>query len=238
MADPPGPARAEGPPLLELSEVSVRRGQELALERVHLHVAPGTIHLLVGPNGAGKSTLLSVVLGQVPFEGLARLHARRDGRLGYVPQRFEGEATLPLTVAEFLALPRQRRPACLGLSRAMRERAEALLERVNLPGFGSRLIGELSGGELQRVLLANALDPAPELLLLDEPTSGLDAPSIARLEETLLALRRESGTTVLMVAHDLAQARRLADRVTVLQRRVLREGAPAEVLAQGLEGVG
>jgi zinc transport system ATP-binding protein len=223
------------PPLVELQHVSVWREGALALDDVSMAVAPGTLHLLVGPNGAGKSTLLSVLLGQVAFEGRALLHARRDGRIGFVPQRFEGDRTLPLTVAEFLALARERRPACFGLSRRARAHADALLERVDLPGFGARLLGELSGGELQRVLLANAIDPAPELLLLDEPSTGLDAASIARLESLLTALVREQGTAVLMVAHDVAQARRLADRVTVLHRKVVREGPPALVLADGME---
>jgi zinc transport system ATP-binding protein len=220
---------ADERPLLELEQLRVRRGAEVVLDGVSLRVAPATIHALVGPNGAGKSTLLAAVLGQLPFEGRARLHARRDGRIGYVPQRFEGEDHLPLTVAEFLALSRQGWPLCWGIRPAVRPRVAAALDRLGLAGFERRLVGELSGGELRRVLLANATEPAPELLLLDEPAAGLDLASQQRLEEALVGLRRD-GTAVVLVVHDLDQARRLADRVTVLDRRVVREGPPAEVL--------
>ncbi len=218
------------PPLLELERISVRRGGDLALDEVSLCIAPGTLHALVGPNGAGKSTLLAVILGQVAFEGTARLHARRDGRIGYVPQRFEGDASLPLTVAEFLALSRQRWLLCLGLAREVKPRIAALLERVGLPQFGARLLAELSGGELRRVLLANALDPTPELLVLDEPAAGLDVASQSRLDDLLRTVCKDTGAAVLLGVHDLEQARRVADRVTVLDRRVLREGPPSEVL--------
>ena len=227
MVEAPAPTAPNPPPLLELQHLHVRRGRELALEDVSLRVEPGTIHALVGPNGAGKSTLIAAVLGQLPYQGLALLHPRRDGRIGYVPQRFEGDASLPLTVAEFLALSRQRWPLCLGIARAARQQGEALLERVGLASFGARLLAELSGGELRRVLLANALDPMPELLLLDEPAAGLDVASQERMEALLRAARKDHGTGVLLVVHDLEQARRLADMVTVLDRKVVRSGAPA-----------
>ncbi len=222
-------------PLLVLEDISLRREGRLVLERVNLSVQPGELHLLVGPNGAGKSTLLQVVLGALAFEGRARLHPRRDGRIGFVPQRFESERSLTLTVADFLALRRQRRPVCLGLSRTTKERIASLLSRVGLEGFERRNLHQLSGGELQRVLLAHALDPAPELLLLDEPSSGLDEPSAKKLEETVLALRKEQATSVLWISHDLGQVRRLADRVTLLSRTVLASGSPTEMLERGLD---
>jgi zinc transport system ATP-binding protein len=96
------------------------------------------------------------------------------------------------------------------------------------------MLSFLSGGELKRVLLANAIDPLPELLLLDEPAAGLDERAIGQLEEILLGLKREAGLTVLMVSHDLGQVRRLADRVTLLNRTVERDGPPAEVLTADL----
>jgi zinc transport system ATP-binding protein len=218
-------------PLLALEGLGVRRGGDTLLADVSLVVAPGTIHALVGPNGAGKSTLLRCVLGLSEFEGRIRCHWRGDGRIGYVPQALAIDRTLPITVGEFLALARQRRPVCLGLARSTRARIAMLLEEVGLGGLERRALGALSGGERQRVLLANALDPSPELLLLDEPTSGLDEPATARFEERLLALRAAGRTTVLLVSHDLDQVRRVADRVTVLQRSVRATGTPAEALA-------
>ena len=216
--------------LLEIDGLAVRRHREALLDDVRLHVRRGSIHVIVGPNGAGKSTLLSAVLGQIPFDGRIAMNWIGAGTIGYVPQSFAVDPTLPVTVADFLALTRQRRPVCLGLTRPARIAIARLLDRVGLPGLERRPLAVLSGGELRRVLLAHALDPEPELLLLDEPTAGLDESAVQILDEILLASKRTGHTTVLMVSHDLEQVRRVADRVTVLDRRVVVEGS-ADVLA-------
>jgi zinc transport system ATP-binding protein len=223
---------AGDPPLLQIADLTVRRGRETLLQGVSLTVTRGSVHAVVGPNGAGKTTLLSAVLGQTAFSGRITVYWQRSGRIGYVPQSFAVDSTLPVTVSDFLALTRQRRPVCLGIARATRRRVSVLLDRIGLRGFERRQLSVLSGGELRRVLLANALDPAPELLILDEPASGLDQSAARSLEEVLIALK---GTvTVLMVSHDLAQVRRVADRVTVLDREVVSEGSAAEALAGDL----
>lgn len=202
-------------PLLEISGLTLRPAREALLSNFSLTVERGTLHALVGPNGAGKTTLLSAILGLVPFEGRIVAHWAGSGRIAYVPQHFQVDRTLPVTVADFLALTRQRRPVCLGVTHAARTRISLLLDRVRLSGFGARSLSDLSGGELRRVLLANALDPLPELLILDEPASGLDAPSARWLEDTLQQFKGEM--TVLMVSHDAEQVRRIADRVTHLR---------------------
>ena len=221
-------------PVLEIDALSVARDGRTLLADVAFAVARGSTHVLLGPNGAGKTTLLSAVLGQTPFAGRIRFHWRGSGRLGYVPQGFHVDRTLPLTVGEFLALPRQHRPVCLGVGRAARARIETVLARVGLPDYCTRPLGVLSGGEQRRVLLANAIDPLPEFLLLDEPASGLDEIAVEQLEATLAALQAEGGTSVLMVSHDLEQVRRVADRVTLLDRSVRATGTPAEVLTGNL----
>ena len=221
-------------PVLEIDALSVARDGRTLLADVAFAVARGSTHVLLGPNGAGKTTLLSAVLGQTPFAGRIRFHWRGSGRLGYVPQGFHVDRTLPLTVGEFLALPRQRRPVCLGVGRAARARMETVLARVGLTDYWTRPLGVLSGGEQRRVLLANAIDPLPEFLLLDEPASGLDEIAVEQLEATLAALQAEGGTSVLMVSHDLEQVRRVADRVTLLDRSVRATGTPAEVLTGNL----
>jgi zinc transport system ATP-binding protein len=231
--EPPAPLEALEPPLLEVTGLGVRRERETLLEAVSLTVRRGSIHVVIGPNGAGKSTLLLALLGQTAFTGRVVAHWRGDGRIGFVPQTFAVDRTLPVTVADFLALSRQRRPVCLGIGAAARQRIAALLARVGLPGVEDRQLSVLSGGELRRVLLANAIDPLPELLVLDEAGSGLDEAAVERLGEIVRELRQGSGLTVLMVSHDLRQVRRLADRVTVLNRRVLADGPPATLLAEG-----
>ncbi len=223
-------------PVLAVDGLTVRREGRRSLADVTLTVARGSVHLLIGPNGAGKSTLFAAVLGLVEFTGTIRLHWRATGRIGYLPQAFAVDRTLPLTVGEFLTLGRRRRPVCFGIGRTQRRRNDQLLERVGLPGFARRPLGKLSGGELQRVLLANAIDPAPELLLLDEPASGLDQGAVRQLEDALRELAATAGTGVLMVSHDLAQVRRVADHVTVLNVDVRRSGSPTAVLSEDLAG--
>ena len=200
--------------LLEISNLTLRPAHEALLTNLSFSVLRGTLHAIVGPNGAGKTTLLSAILGLVPFEGRIVVNWAGRGRMAYVPQQFHVDRTLPVTVADFLALTRQQRPVCFGLAPSTRDRIARLLARVGLPDFEDRPLSVLSGGELRRVLLANALDPLPELLILDEPLSGLDEAGATWLDETLLALKREM--TVLMVSHDSDQVRRIADRVTAI----------------------
>jgi zinc transport system ATP-binding protein len=226
-----------GAAALEIEGLCVRRGPERVLDGVSLSLFAGAVHAVVGPNGGGKSTLIAAILGALPYDGVIRQAAPREPRgrrIGYVPQAFPVDPTLPLTVRDFLALGRQRRPVCLGVDRAAAGAADEILARVGLPGFAGRPLGALSGGERQRVLLAQAIDPPPDLLLLDEPLSAVDAPSAALVDELLATAVRSHGTAALMVTHDLEHVRRAAAVVTVLRRRVLRQGAPADVLPAGL----
>jgi zinc transport system ATP-binding protein len=202
--------------LLEVSDLTVRHGREVLLSNISFSVERGSLHALVGPNGAGKTTLLTAILGLTPFTGRIVAHWEGSGRIAYVPQQFHVDRTLPVTAADFLALTRQKRPVCLGIAPPAQQRISLLLDRVGLKGFESRLLSVLSGGELRRVLLANALDPLPELLVLDEPAGGLDETAARWLDGTLVSLKGEM--TVVMVSHDSEQVRRVADRVTVLER--------------------
>jgi zinc transport system ATP-binding protein len=217
--------------VLDVAHLTVRLDGQLLLADVSLSVGRGTIHCIVGPNGAGKSTLIGAVLGQLPFDGRILAHWKTSGRIGYVPQTFAVDRTLPVTVADFLALTRQQRPVCFGVGGHTLQRIRTLLDRVGLAGYERRQLSVLSGGELRRVLLAHALDPLPELLILDEPTTGLDATASQWLEDVLVASRDRDGVTVLMISHDLEHVRQHADRVTVLDKRVISDGTPAEVLA-------
>jgi zinc transport system ATP-binding protein len=204
--------RAE--PLLECIDVTAGPWRQPILSHFSLSVARGTLHALVGPNGTGKTTLLTSVLGLTPFSGRIVARWQHSGRIAYVPQQFHVDRTLPLTVGDFLALTRQRRPVCLGIAPPTLSRISRLLDRVGLKGFERRALSVLSGGELRRVLLAHALDPIPELLILDEPAGGLDDAAVRWLDETLVALKGE--LTTLMVSHDAEQVKRIADAVTRL----------------------
>ncbi|MDQ2102848.1 metal ABC transporter ATP-binding protein [Azospirillum isscasi] len=218
-----------GPAIL-FDRVDLTLGRTAILEGVSLHVAAGTVHAVVGPNGGGKSSLIRALLGQAPHRGIIRLDWPGDGpgTVAYVPQSVEFDRGLPLTVEDFLAVLCQRRPAFLGPDRRMGY-GEALA-RVGMAGKERRRFGALSGGERQRVLLAQALIPAPDLIVLDEPMTALDEAGIA-IFDSLLADLAAAGTTVLWVEHDLAQVRRLATRVTGLNKHVLFDGHPLEMLS-------
>jgi zinc transport system ATP-binding protein len=220
---------------LELEHVGVKREGRPVLEDVTLAINPSTIHVLIGPNGAGKSTLLAALLGQIAFTGTIRQRLTAGATIGYVPQSFVADRTLPITIAEFLALSRQRWPVCLGLRPTARAKTTALLAKVGLSGMERRRLGELSGGELRRVLIANAIDPIPELLLCDEPATGLDPAAVEQLDALLCGLRDEHHTTIVMVSHDRAQVRRIANRVTLIDRTVKDTGQPAKVLERAGE---
>ncbi len=216
---------------VDIEGLTVRREGRAIVEDVSLRVARGSVHVIVGPNGGGKSTVIEALLGQTSFTGAIRLFFGERPRVGYVPQSFPVDATLPVTAVELLALARQRLPVCLGVTQQARARVGTLLDRVGLAGFEDRRLGALSGGELRRVLLAQAIDPAPDLLVLDEPASGLDAASVERLEDVVREARR-AGAAVLLVSHDRDQVRRLADAVTWIETRVRRAGTAAQVFGE------
>jgi len=232
-------SEAQTPLAIEVAKLGVKVEGSVLLRDVDLAVRQGSIHLLLGPNGAGKSTLVAALLGRLPFSGAIKLHWRGNGRVGFVPQSFHADRTLPITVAEFLSLSRQSWPVCFGLRPETRREVTRLLSQVGMDGMESRRLGVLSGGELRRVLIANAISPAPELLILDEPATGLDAAAVASLDALLLSLRAREGTTIFMISHDLTQVRRIADTVTFLDQTVVETGAIDPVLAAaGLHALG
>jgi zinc transport system ATP-binding protein len=182
------------------------------LAPVSLSLERGALHALVGPNGQGKSTFLDCVLGLVAHTGTLELAASTP--LALVPQRLDTPA-LPLTVEEFFALSRTSRPSWLGTPASLRRATSDALEAMAIPSLARRPLGDLSGGELRRVLLADALASPPGVLLLDEPEAGLDAASVERLHRALTTATA-AGHTVLWVSHDAASVQRLASAVTTL----------------------
>ncbi len=203
------------------------------LDGVSASVPRGGSTAVVGPNGAGKTTLLLALLGQVPHTGTIRVASVAGGgapRIGYVPQRLQFDRGLPLTVMDFLVMGRQRRPLWLGSGLRLRVEVRSLLESVRSEPLAGRMLGALSGGELQRVLLALALQQEPDLLVLDEPSAGVDVQGGIVFCELLERLRRERGFTQLMVSHDLAMVTHHATHTILLNRSFVAEGPPRDVL--------
>ncbi len=209
--------------------VSVARNGVQILDEVNAAVPRGSSTVLIGPNGAGKTTLLLSLLGESSYMGRI-IFGSKNPRLGFVPQKIAMDRGMPCTVEEFLSMGVQHRPLWLGVSRQARQQALALLELVHAQHVIGRRVGTLSGGEMQRVLLALALQRTPELLILDEPSAGVDAEGGHLFCELLEDLRREREFTQIMVTHDLAMVAHHATHVICLNKRVVAEGKPKDVL--------
>lgn len=225
IPEPPHTRHAHCRPLITLKDVHVTLGGNCILHGLDADLEAGKITALVGLNGAGKSSLLRAILGEIPHQGAIRFHCGHDhsqpipSLVGYVPQRLRNEAHLPLTVADFLSLALQKRPLFFGISKNSRKRMEEILAGVGASqALLNRPIERLSGGELQRVLLALALEPHPELLLLDEPAAGIDYRDEERFYRLISSINEKTGVTVLLVSHDLPLVGRLAHRVWNLQQ--------------------
>ncbi len=205
------------------------------LEDVSLHLHCGELTAIIGPNGAGKTTLLKAILRQVPYTGeitFVDAEGARTGapRIGYVPQHLSVDPLAPVTVLDFMGAALSRAPAFLSPSPGKRAAVREALARTGAEQLVGRRLGALSGGEAQRVLLALALTPRPDLLLLDEPVSGIDAEGLATFYHTIDALRRDLDISILMISHDFAFVRQYADRAVLLHHRVLAQGEPEHVL--------
>lgn len=219
---------------LRVQNLNVHIGEDRILQNVNLHVHCGEMVALIGPNGAGKSTLLKAILGQREYEGVIAFSApgerNRKMRIGYVPQSPAFDPGDPLSVADLFACCMSKRPAFLGLSKAMREKVLECLDRVHATDLMDKRVGTLSGGELQRVLLALALEPLPNILILDEPLSGVDVEGMQSLMDMLDEIRHEYDLSILMTTHDFGALSRYADQVVLIDHAVKKLGTPEEVL--------
>ena len=219
---------------LRVQDLSVTIGSERILHDINMHVHCGELVALIGPNGAGKSTFLKAVLGQRDYDGVIAFSApgQRDRRprIGYVPQSPTFDPGDPVSVADLFACCMSRRPAFLGLSKSMRAKVLECLERVHGEDLIDKRVGTLSGGELQRVLLALALEPLPNILILDEPLSGVDVEGMSSLMDMLDEIRRTYDLSILMTTHDFSILDRYADQVVLIDGSVLKQGRPKDVL--------
>jgi zinc transport system ATP-binding protein len=219
-------------PSIEFASVNLELGNTRILEDVSFTIRAGTIHCIVGANGGGKTSLIRSLVGQMPHTGRISIHWQAGRVIGYVPQSLDFDRSLPITVLDFMAMTSQRRPVFLGVSRARRRLIEAELDRLGLSEKLNSKLGSLSGGERQRVLFAQAMIPEPALLVLDEPMTGLDLAGKEILEGAIRGFARAGGTVV-WINHDIVQVDEMADALTYINRKVLLDGTPREVLASG-----
>ncbi|HEX9776805.1 MAG TPA: zinc ABC transporter ATP-binding protein ZnuC [Geopsychrobacteraceae bacterium] len=204
--------------ILELKDVDLFRGPRQLLQEISLQLRSGEILTVIGPNGAGKTTLVRVALGLLaPSSGSVFCQARIS--IGYMPQRLFIDPTFPLTVRRFLAMA----------GKPQRERVLPLLQEVGAAAVVDAPLRNLSGGELQRVLLARALIRDPALLVLDEPVQGVDAHGQMELYQLIAQIRDQRRCAILMVSHDLHLVMAATDRVLCLNRHICCSGTPETV---------
>lgn len=222
------PADRCGACCTRLLRFGVRLGGHAILDNINLHMHCGELTALVGPNGAGKTTLLRAMLGETPHTGELRFFpydgSKRALRIGYVPQKVDLDPHAPITVLDLFAASCSRRPLWLGVSRRLRAAASAALDAVEAAPLLDRPLGQLSGGQLQRVFLALALTPIPDLLLLDEPVSGFDTAGIGLFYDIISRLRRRHDLAILLISHDLPAVAAVCDRMVLLNHTILFDG--------------
>ena len=213
----------------------VKVGELIIFQDVNFTLNCGELTALIGPNGAGKSTLLKSILGEVAHTGKLNYFDAKGKHLrpiiGYVPQTLKFDATSPTSVLDLFMACLTWRPVWLFSAKSIRERVLKNLQRVQAEYLIDRRLGALSGGELQRVLLALALEPLPDLLLLDEPVSGVDEIGLKIFYELAAKLCAEEDMAILLISHDLEMVKKYADRVILLNKRILRFGSVQEVFS-------
>lgn len=225
--------------VVRLEGVWVRRGRQVVLEDVSFTVQKGDYIGIIGPNGAGKTTLLKVILGLIrPFRGEVWVFGKRPEEVrtlvGYVPQERDFPRDFPLTVLDVVLMGRIKERPFRPYRREDREKALEVLQLVEMAHLWDRPIGTLSGGELQRVLIARALVSNPKLLLLDEPTANVDLPVETEFFELLERIRRDM--TVILVTHDIGVISAYVEKIACLNRKLYYHGTK-EIRPEDLEAV-
>lgn len=220
---------------IKMSDISVYAGKTPIIEHVNVHIHCGKLTAVIGRNGAGKSTLIKAILGEVPHEGTIEFRDMKEDkvkklRIGYVPQNLNIEKDAPVSVYDLFAGCISSVPVFLYRSRALYDKILSRLALFEAENLIDKRLGDLSGGELQRVLLSIACTPVPNLLLLDEPISGVDRKGMELFYRTIHSLKEKYDLSVILVSHDLALVKEYADSVILLDRSVLCEGTPEEVM--------
>lgn len=237
---------AEALPLIEVRGVTFGYGREVVLDNVDLDIQPRDFLAVIGPNGGGKTTLVKVILGLLrPWSGEV-LRRVDPGRLGYVPQFSTFDKSFPLRVSDVVLMGKLgRRGLFQRYSREDREDVERILDRLKLSGVSRSHVAEISGGQLQRVLIARSLAADPEILFLDEPTASIDAESREVLQQILEELNQT--IPIVVITHDVTSMSSMVKRIACINRRlfyhgeeidqhVLEEvyGCPVELVAHGV----
>ena len=219
---------------IKINNLGVRFGEQVVLKDVNLHIHCGSLNAIIGKNGAGKSTLVRAILKDVPTEGTIEYRDTKNGKMkdlkiGYVPQSINIEKNTPLSVYDLIASYEYRYPVFLPKNRRIYEEIKTHLETFQAADLIDKQVCNLSGGQLQRVLLSMAIMDKPKLLLLDEPVSGIDKNGMELFYQTIDYLKRHYDLAIILISHDLDYVKQYADHVVLLDQTVIKQGNVREV---------
>lgn len=219
---------------IKMNDIGVSVGEQLILHDVNLHIHCGELAAIIGKNGAGKSTLIRAILGDIPHTGTIEYKDRQNGnfqnlKIGYVPQSLNLERKTPVSVYDMLATFQTKAPVFLMKRRSTYEKIRETLRIFKAEDLIDKQVCNLSGGELQRVLLSMAVMDEPNLLLLDEPVSGIDQNGMDLFYETVDTLKNHYDLAVILISHDLDYVARYADQVILLDKTVVKQGSVRQV---------
>ena len=221
---------------IKINHLGVTLGEQEILKDVSLHIHCGSLNAVIGRNGAGKSTLMSAILGDIPHTGTIEFKDRENGhiqklKIGYVPQSMNVEKQTPVSVYDMIAAYQSNVPVFLMRGKKVRRRIQEHLEIFEAEYLLDKQVCNLSGGELQRVLLSMALMDDPNLLLLDEPVSGIDQNGMELFYRTIYNLKENYDLAVILISHDLDYVKKYADKVILIDQSVQKQGSVKEVFA-------
>lgn len=213
--------------IISIKNLSVSYGEHVILDKINFDIDSGEIVAIIGPNGSGKSTLVKVILGLVAYEGDIKIWNQKPQKnlkkIGYVPQRFTFDKNFPLTVKEFLNLSLHHKdPSLLKKS----------LEEVEMTKHKNKLIGKLSGGQLQRILIAKAILNQPKLIFFDEPTAGIDLEGEKDFYEIIRHQNEVHNVTIIIISHEVSMVYKQATQVICLNRSLFCMGQPKEAITK------
>ncbi|MFC1687700.1 metal ABC transporter ATP-binding protein [Patescibacteria group bacterium] len=212
---------------VSVKNLSIHFNGVKVIENLTFDIPVKSISAIIGPNGCGKTTLIKAILGLIPYSGSVSILNKKPSeilkKIGYVPQRFTFEKTFPITIKEFLELEH----------RGHKNVNRKILEKLNEVGMSSthnKLLGQLSGGQLQRVLIAKALLNEPEILFLDEPAAGVDIKGERNFFELLKHLNKDHGVTIVFISHEVDIVHKYATQVLCLNKKLICIGKPHDIL--------
>ena len=220
-----------------IEHLGVVAGREEILRDVNLHLHCGELTAIVGRNGAGKSTFMKALLDVIPHTGTITFESARKSkffsavkpRFGYVPQSLAVDEASPVSVEDLVLSCVSKKPVWLPHSKADRQKAYEILRMTNAQSLADRRVCDLSGGEIQRVMLSLAITPVPDILLLDEPVSGVDRTGLKDFYDLVSSLRRDYDITILLITHDLDLVAKHADRIVFINKNSAVSGTVAEI---------